>query len=135
LIYADSSSNVCIEDSYISTGDDLVSVKSGWDEYGIAYGRPSNGITSRRLSGSSPFAGIAVGSEVSGGVENVVAEHINLLNMGASIHIKSSRGRGGFIKNITVAEFYVDKAKQGIKISGDVGGIQMTSLILMLSLL
>ncbi|KAI6707088.1 hypothetical protein NL676_010050 [Syzygium grande] len=74
----DSSSNVCIEDSYISVGDDLVSVKSGWDEYGIAYGRPSSNITIRRLTGSSPFAGIAVGSETSGGVENVLAENINL---------------------------------------------------------
>jgi len=122
LIYADSSSNVCIEDSYISTGDDLVAVKSGWDEYGIAYGRPSNDITIRRLTGSSPFAGIAVGSETSGGVENVLAEHINLFNMGVGIHIKTNSGRGGFIKNITVAHVYVEKARQGIKIAGDVGG-------------
>ncbi|PNX72701.1 putative polygalacturonase-like protein, partial [Trifolium pratense] len=78
----DSSSNVCIEDSYISTGDDLVAVKSGWDEYGIAYGRPSSNITIRRVTGSSPFAGIAIGSEASGGVENILAEHINLNNMG-----------------------------------------------------
>ncbi|KAL0329966.1 UNVERIFIED_CONTAM: putative polygalacturonase [Sesamum radiatum] len=47
----DSSSHVCIEDSYISTGDDLIAVKSGWDEYGIAYGRPSHGITIRRGRG------------------------------------------------------------------------------------
>ncbi|KAL9319652.1 hypothetical protein ACSQ67_011491 [Phaseolus vulgaris] len=118
----DSSSNVCIEDSYISTGDDLVAVKSGWDEYGIAYGRPSSGITIRRLTGSSPFAGIAVGSETSGGVENVLAENINLFNMGVGIHIKTNKGRGGFIKNITVAHVYVENARQGIKIAGDVGG-------------
>ena len=37
--------NVRIEDFYMSTGDDHVSVKSGWDEYGIAYGHPSYGIT------------------------------------------------------------------------------------------
>ncbi|XP_027933061.1 probable polygalacturonase [Vigna unguiculata] len=118
----DSSSNVCIEDSYISTGDDLVAVKSGWDEYGIAYGRPSSGITIRRLTGSSPFAGIAIGSETSGGVENVLAERINLFNMGVGIHIKTNKGRGGFIKNITVAHVYVENARQGIKISGEVGG-------------
>ncbi|KAL5177817.1 putative polygalacturonase [Glycine soja] len=117
-----SSSNVCIEDSYISTGDDLVAVKSGWDEYGIAYGRPSYGITIRRLTGSSPFAGIAIGSETSGGVENVLAEHINLFNMGVGIHIKTNSGRGGLIKNITVAYVYMENARQGIKIAGDVGG-------------
>ncbi|CAD5189631.1 unnamed protein product [Musa acuminata subsp. malaccensis] len=43
----DSSSNVCIEDCYISTGEDLVAMKSGWDEYAIAYAHPSSGITIR----------------------------------------------------------------------------------------
>ncbi|ONI07400.1 hypothetical protein PRUPE_5G117600 [Prunus persica] len=117
----DSSSNVCIEDSYISTGDDLVAVKSGWDEYGIAYGRPSSGITIRRVRGSSPFAGIAIGSETSGGVENVLAEHINLYNMGVGIHIKTNIGRGGFIRNITVSDVYMEEVRRGIKIAGDVG--------------
>ncbi|KAL6182352.1 PREDICTED: probable polygalacturonase [Fragaria vesca subsp. vesca] len=117
----DSSSNVCIEDSYISTGDDLVAVKSGWDQYGIAYGRPSSDITIRRIRGSSPFAGIAVGSETSGGVENVFVEHINLHNVGVGIHIKTNIGRGGFIRNITVSNVYMEKARKGIKIAGDVG--------------
>lgn len=121
FICADSSSNVCIEDSYISTGDDLVAVKSGWDEYGIAYGRPSSGITIRRVRGSSPFAGIAIGSETSGGVENVLAEHINLYNMGVGIHIKTNIGRGGFIRNITVSDVYMEEVRRGIKIAGDVG--------------
>lgn len=119
--YADSSSNVCIEDSYISNGDDLVAVKSGWDEYGIAYGQPSSNITIRRVNGSSPFAGIAVGSEASGGVENVLAEHINLQNMGIGIHIKTNIGRGGYIKNINVSNVYMENTRKGIKIAGDVG--------------
>ncbi|CAI9771791.1 unnamed protein product [Fraxinus pennsylvanica] len=117
----DSSSHVCIEDSYISTGDDLVAVKSGWDEYGIAYGRPSHGITIRRVTGSSPFAGIAVGSETSGGIEDVLAEHINLFNMGVGIHLKTNVGRGGVIRNITVSNVYMENVRKGIKISADVG--------------
>ncbi|KAF2297941.1 hypothetical protein GH714_005829 [Hevea brasiliensis] len=117
----DSSSNVCIEDSFISTGDDLVAVKSGWDEYGIAYGRPSSGITIRRVTGSSPFAGIAVGSETSGGVENVLAENISLYNMGVGIHVKTNTGRGGLIRNITFSDVYMENVRKGIKIAGDVG--------------
>ncbi|KAF3448692.1 hypothetical protein FNV43_RR09405 [Rhamnella rubrinervis] len=117
----DSSSNICIEDSYISTGDDLVAVKSGWDQYGIAYGRPSFDITIRRVTGSSPFAGIAVGSETSGGVKNVLVEHINLYNMGVGIHIKTNTGRGGIIKNITASNVYIENARKGIKISGNTG--------------
>ncbi|GMQ05698.1 hypothetical protein CsSME_00050621 [Camellia sinensis var. sinensis] len=117
----DSSSHVCIEDSYISTGDDLVSVKSGWDEYGIAYGRPSIDITIRRVTGSSPFSGISVGSETSGGIENVLAEHISLFNMGVGIHLKTNIGRGGIIRNITVTNVYMENVRKGIKIAGDVG--------------
>ncbi|CAK8538686.1 unnamed protein product [Lathyrus sativus] len=117
----DSSSNVCIEDSYISNGDDIVAVKSGWDEYGISYNRPSSNITIRRINGSSAFAGIAVGSEASGGVENVFAEHINLYNMGSGIHIKTNIGRGGYIRNITLSNIYIENARTGIKISGSVG--------------
>lgn len=117
----DSSNNICIEDSYISTGDDLVAVKSGWDEYGIAYNHPSTDITIRRITGSSPFAGIAVGSETSGGVHNILAEHISLYNMGVGIHIKTNIGRGGIISNITVSNVYMEKVRKAIKIAGDVG--------------
>ncbi|KAL6502414.1 hypothetical protein OROHE_024692 [Orobanche hederae] len=117
----DSSSHVCIEDSYISTGDDLVAVKSGWDEYGISYGLPSHNITIRRLTGSSPFAGIAVGSETSGGIEDILAEHITLFHMGIGIHLKTNIGRGGVIRNITISNIYMENVRKGIKISGDVG--------------
>ena len=118
---ADSSSNVCIEDSYISTGDDLVAVKSGWDEYGMAYGRPSTGITIRRVTGSSPFAAIAVGSETSGGVENILAENVNIFNSGFGIHIKTNVGRGGYIRNITITDVNMSKVRKGLRIAGDVG--------------
>ncbi|GMI76414.1 hypothetical protein like AT4G23820 [Hibiscus trionum] len=117
----DSSSNVCIEDSFISTGDDLVAVKSGWDEYGIAYGRPSSYITIRRVTGTTPFAGIAVGSETSGGVENVLAENIVVYNSGVGVSIKTNIGRGGFIKNITVSEVFMENVRTGIKVSGATG--------------
>ncbi|CAF2131017.1 hypothetical protein HID58_012579 [Brassica napus] len=117
----DSSNNVCIEDSYISTGDDLVAIKSGWDEYGIAFGRPSSNITIRRITGSSPYAGIAIGSETSGGIKNIVAEHISLSNMGVGVNIKTNIGRGGYIKNIKISNVYVENAKYGIKIAGDTG--------------
>ncbi|KAK8931380.1 putative polygalacturonase [Platanthera zijinensis] len=118
---ADSSSNVCIEDNFMSTGDDLVAVKSGWDEYGIAYGRPSSNITIRRLSGSSPFAGVAIGSETSGGIENVLVEHVTVSNTGTGIHIKTNKGRGGYIRNITVSNINLNTVRTGIKIAGDVG--------------
>ncbi|OAY70992.1 putative polygalacturonase, partial [Ananas comosus] len=117
----DSSSNVCIEDAYISTGDDLIAVKSGWDEYGIAFGRPSWSVTVRRLTGSSPFSGIAIGSEASGGVDGVLVEDVHLFNTGIGIHIKTNVGRGGYIRNVTFANVVMHNVQKGIRIAGDVG--------------
>ncbi|CAL9162433.1 unnamed protein product [Musa hybrid cultivar] len=117
----DSSMNVCIEDCYISTGDDLVAVKSGWDEYGIAYARPSSGITVRRVTGSNQFAGIAIGSETSGGIENVFAENLDIFDSGIGIHIKTNSGRGGFIRNITISDVNLNNVRKALKISGKAG--------------
>ncbi|KAK3161304.1 hypothetical protein QOZ80_1BG0075430 [Eleusine coracana subsp. coracana] len=118
----DSSSSVCIEDCYISTGDDAIGIKSGWDQYGITYSRPSSDITIRRITGSSPFAGIAIGSETSGGVKNVLVEHLNFFGSGFGIHIKTNSGRGGFIRNITISDVTLDDVRYGLRIAGDVGG-------------
>lgn len=72
---ADSSQHVCIEDCYISVGDDAISIKSGWDQYGISYGMPSKHIQIRRIvSASKTFgihAGVSFGSEMSGGISNI----------------------------------------------------------------
>ena len=51
----------------------------------------------------------------------MLAEHINLFNVGVGIHVKTNIGRGGFIRNITVSNVYIENARKGIKISGDVG--------------
>ena len=70
--FVDSSQYVCIEDCYISVGDDAIAIKSGWDEYGTSYGMPSKHIDVRRIVvHSMTSAGIAFGSEMSGGISDV----------------------------------------------------------------
>ncbi|KAL5097388.1 hypothetical protein RYX36_001715 [Vicia faba] len=53
-INPDSCTNTQIEDYYIVSGDDCVAVKSGWDEYGIAYGMPTKQLVVKRLTCISP---------------------------------------------------------------------------------
>ncbi|KAA8549125.1 hypothetical protein F0562_000809 [Nyssa sinensis] len=48
-IVPDSSEHVCIENSNISVGYDAIVLKSGWDEYGIAYGKPTTNVHIREV--------------------------------------------------------------------------------------
>lgn len=114
----DSSDNVCIEDCYISTGDDLIAIKSGWDEYGIAYGRPSTNIIIHRLVGKTQTSGIAIGSEMSGGVSEVHAEDIQFYDSYNAIRIKTSPGRGGYVRNIYVSNVTLANVDIAITFTG-----------------
>lgn len=99
----DSSSHVKIEDCYIVSGDDCVAVKSGWDQYGIKFNMPSQHIVIRRLTCISPTSAmIALGSEMSGGIQDVRAEDNVAINTESAVRIKSGVGRGGFVKDIFV---------------------------------
>ncbi|XP_050236953.1 probable polygalacturonase isoform X2 [Mercurialis annua] len=118
----DSSDDVCIEDCFISTGDDLIAIKSGWDEYGISYGRPCRNITIRRLVGQTrSSAGIAIGSEMSGGVSEVHAENLLFYGSHTGIRIKTSPGRGGYVRNIHVSNVTLIDVKVAIMFTGRYG--------------
>ena len=84
-----------------------MAMKSGWDENGIAFGRCSYDITIQSVIGLSPFAGFAIDSETSCGVE-ILTEHINLFDMGVGIHIKTNSARGRLIKNIIMSHVYME---------------------------
>ncbi|XP_074309014.1 putative polygalacturonase [Silene latifolia] len=114
----DSSTEVCIEDCYIESGDDLVAVKSGWDQYGIAVARPSSNIIVRRISGTTPTcSGVGIGSEMSGGISNITIDDINVWNAAAGVRIKTDIGRGGYITNISISNLRLDKVKMPIRFS------------------
>ncbi|GAA0148291.1 lyase [Lithospermum erythrorhizon] len=118
-VVPDSSEHVCIENSNISTSHDAISLKSGWDEYGIAYGRPTTNVHIRgvRLQ-SSVGSGIAVGSEMSGGISNVLMEDLYVRDSFVGILFKTTRGRGGYIKDIVLYSIIMDKVQQAIKATG-----------------
>ncbi|KAG2258848.1 hypothetical protein Bca52824_078142 [Brassica carinata] len=102
-VFADSCTNTRIEDCYIISGDDCVAVKSGWDEYGISFGMPTKHLVIRRLTCISPYsAAIALGSEMSGGIEDVRAEDITAYQTESAVRIKTAVGRGAFVRNVYV---------------------------------
>ncbi|KAJ4954347.1 hypothetical protein NE237_011130 [Protea cynaroides] len=121
-INPDSCSNVKIEDCYIVSGDDCVAIKSGWDEYGIKYGMPTKGVIIRRLTCISPYSAvIALGSEMSGGIQDVRAEDILAINTESAVRIKTAVGRGGYVKDIYVRGMTMKTMKWVFKMNGDYG--------------
>ncbi|XP_010255224.1 PREDICTED: probable polygalacturonase isoform X2 [Nelumbo nucifera] len=121
-INPDSSTNVRIEDCYIVSGDDCVAVKSGWDEYGIAFGMPTKGLVIRRLTCISPdSAVIALGSEMSGGIEDVRAEDILAINSESGVRIKTAVGRGGYVKDVYVRGMTMKTMKWAFWMTGNYG--------------
>jgi len=113
----DCAQDVLIERVRISTGDDNIAVKSGRNWYGRTFGRPSRNITVR----DSVFGtghGISIGSEMSGDVYDVLFQNISGTGMVQGVRIKSERGRGGLVANVTYRD---------IRLSGITGeAVQLT---------
>ena len=103
----DSCQGATLTDSIITTGnkEDAVAVKSGEDEEGRARGIPSRDIKVQHVTVYGGHA-VSVGSEMSGGVFNVLFTDITFdgRNNGAGVgsaRIKTQRGRGGVVDGVT----------------------------------
>ncbi|XP_022861098.1 probable polygalacturonase [Olea europaea var. sylvestris] len=119
-INPDSCTNTRIRDSYIVSGDDCIAVKSGWDEYGIRFGMPTQHLSIKRLTCISPdSAVIALGSEMSGGIQDVRAEDIIAINSQSGIRIKTAPGRGAYVKDIYIKNFKMYTMKYAFWMAGN----------------
>lgn len=110
-----SSSHVLIEHVTIDTGDDNVAIKSGQPN-SQGGDEPSHDIVIR----DSTFLhghGLSIGSEVAGGVYNVLAERIRFKGTGTGVRIKSNRDRGNVLKNLVYRDLKMEDVNTPILIS------------------
>ncbi len=110
----ESTSNVLIENCVFETGDDAVAIKSGRDTDGRSIGRPSENIVIRNCLFHSECNGLCIGSEMSGGVENVYMSDITIGTVKNALYFKSNRDRGGYIRNVVVENIRIERAKGAI---------------------
>ncbi len=98
----DSSSNVTVRNTVINVFDDCISIKSGKGSDGRRVGRPSENILIENCNFNYGHGGIAMGSEISGGIRNVLVRNCIMgENNSAPIRFKSQPSRGGVVENIT----------------------------------
>jgi polygalacturonase len=99
-IVIDSTCNVLVEDCALHTSGDSIALKSGMNEDGCRVGKPSENVVIRRTRTTAGTGGVSIGSEMSGGVRNVLVHDCHYDGPANGIRIKAARGRGGVVEDI-----------------------------------
>lgn len=114
----DSCKGVLIERCTFDTGDDCIAVNSGMNEDGWRVNRPCENIEIRDCVMSGGHGAVVIGSAVSGGVRNVYAHHCRIRGTMQGIRIKSMRGRGGYVEDVTFSHMEMENVTdQAIQIN------------------
>ena len=100
----DSCENVLVINSSFDVGDDAICIKSGKDEDGRRRARPCRNLIVDNCIVFHGHGGFVVGSEMSGGVENIKVSDCRFLGTDVGLRFKSCRGRGGVVKNIYIED-------------------------------
>jgi polygalacturonase len=100
-INPDSCKYVHISNCHVDVGDDCITIKSGTEksEYKIS----CENITIVNCTLTRGHGGVVIGSEMSGGVKNVVISNCIFEGTDRGIRLKTRRGRGGTVEDIRVS--------------------------------
>lgn len=107
-INPDSCRLVRISDCYVSVGDDCITIKSGTEDEDPGRNAPCRDITITNCTLERGHGGVVIGSEMSGGVKNVVISNCVFIGTDRGIRIKSRRGRGGVVEDVRVTNLIMD---------------------------
>lgn len=110
-----SSSNVLIENVHSDVGDDNVAIKSG-PINSPGPDSPSTNITIRDCTFLHGH-GVSVGSELSGGAENILAERIHFEGTDNGIRVKANRDRGHDVGHLVFRDLDMKNVGNAIIIS------------------
>ena len=99
----ESSRNVLVENCTFEQGDDAVVIKSGINHEGRRRAMPSEDVVVRNCVINDGHSMLSIGSELSGGIRNVLMEDCRAEKTVDKIFfIKTNPERGGFVENVTM---------------------------------
>ncbi len=118
----ESCENVLIENCIFDTGDDCIAIKSGRNEDGREGGKgryvgiPSKNIIIRDCMMKDGHGGVVIGSEISGGCNNVFVENCKMdsPNLERILRIKTNSLRGGVIEDIYMKNVEVGECSEAV---------------------
>ena len=107
---------VLIEDCFFNTGDDCIAIKSGRNRDGRERNMPSKNIIIRNCEMKNGHGGVVIGSEISGGCQNVYAHDcvMDSPELERVLRIKTNSCRGGIIENINMRNVKVGVCKESV---------------------
>src|SRR5262249_4200325 len=105
-------------------------IKSGRDRDGQKVNIPARDIVIQNCHFQAGHGGIALGSETSGGIRHIFAEHCEFdsTNLEMAIRLKTNPARGGYIRDVHVRDCVIKQAQIGIDMtlkygsSGEIDG-------------
>jgi polygalacturonase len=125
-LVVDSCRRVQITDCLIAHGGEGIGIKSGYNEDGRRVNRPSEDVV---ITGCHLYhlgsAAVAVGSEVAGGIRNLVVSDCLIHEARNGIHIRAPRGRGGIVEQVRVSNVVLDQVEVALKVSHFFDSVRM----------
>lgn len=99
----DSSTDAYIFNCIFDNGDDCIAIKSGKNPEGFYVAKPTKNV---RVTNCDFIRGhgISIGSEMSGGVSDVLVQDCKAGALINGMQIKGTKERGGYVRNVTVAD-------------------------------
>ena len=112
----ESCDGVLIENCFFNTGDDCIAVKSGRNNDGRLWNKPSENIIIRNCEMQNGHGGVVIGSEISGGCRNLFAENCKMdsPDLDRVIRIKTNTCRGGIIENLYARNIEVGQCGESV---------------------
>ena len=98
----ESCSNVLVVNSSFDVGDDAICIKSGKDKEGRDRAMPTRNLIVDNCIVYHGHGGFVVGSEMSGGANNLLVRNCTFMGTDVGLRFKSRRGRGGVVENIWI---------------------------------
>ena len=99
----DSSTDCYIFNCLFDTGDDCIAIKSGKNPEGNVVNKPTKNVQITDCDFKRGH-GISIGSEMSGGVADVLVQDCKAGALLHGMQIKGTKDRGGYVKNVTVTD-------------------------------
>jgi hypothetical protein len=126
-VVVDSSKHVRISNCSISSGSDCIALKSGYNEDGRRVGLSCEDVViSNCHMPHSSASGVAIGSETTGSIRDVVVNNCVMNDCLSGMHVRSPRGRGGVVERIRVSNLVIDNVTEmAIKLSHFFDSIRM----------